>query len=80
MVLQPGLVDLALPRDGSSLLGPDLAFLAPNCIYPSQKLQALSKFGNFFSAFDILVGLIWILFVFSVFLVSSEQSPVEQPL
>ena len=44
VVLQPGLVDLEIPAGDSSLFGPDLAFLAPNCVYPSQKLQALSMF------------------------------------
>ena len=44
VVLQPGLVDLELPKKESALLpAPDLAYLAPNCIYPSQKLQALSE-------------------------------------
>ena len=49
VALQPGLVDLALPKTRASFFGvghdflPDLSYLAPDCFHPSQKLHALSK-------------------------------------
>ena len=56
VVLQTGLEYLSLPKDkGLSLrliglpdvsLLPDLAFLAPDCFHPSQKLHAQSKTAN----------------------------------
>ena len=50
VLLSPGLSDLRLPSSAPSspvlrVLGarwPDLSYLAPNCLYPSQKLHALS--------------------------------------
>jgi hypothetical protein len=51
VVLQPGLEGLKLPEaeqegGGGRLFGRpfrDLSYLAPNCIYPSQKLHATSE-------------------------------------
>ncbi len=47
VLLQPGLHDLRLPKAANeTILGhslPDLSYLAPNCLYPSQKMQALSE-------------------------------------
>ncbi len=54
VVLQPALEGIALPEataDEDIDVPPfgrsfkDLSYLAPNCIYPSQKLQALSKYN-----------------------------------
>ena len=50
VVLQPGLKDLALPKNYVSFLGihksflPDLSYLSADCFHPSQKLQALCKY------------------------------------
>ncbi len=55
VVLSPALSELVLPSSSpasSSLLKvlgakfPDLSYLAPNCLYPSQKLHASSKYIN----------------------------------
>ena len=51
VVLQPGLEGLELPdynnrADRRGVLGStfrDLSYLAPNCVYPAQKLQARSE-------------------------------------
>ena len=73
VVLQPGLEDLDLPKSPiespifAGLLGnndnavlPDLSYLAPNCLYPSQKLQALSKHFNFlkYNLYSIISNLV----------------------
>jgi len=45
VVTQPALEELIIPSTGEALgrEWPDLSYMAPNCLYPSQKLHALSK-------------------------------------
>ncbi|XP_059093804.1 phospholipase B1, membrane-associated-like isoform X1 [Tigriopus californicus] len=58
VVLQPGLDDMSLPKTSKAFFGHhfvDLSYLAPNCIYPSQKLQALMTkaiWNNLLENFD----------------------------
>lgn len=58
VVLQPGLDDMTLPKTSKTFFGHhfvDLSYLAPNCIYPSQKLQAFMTkaiWNNLLENFD----------------------------
>ena len=56
VVLQPGLEGLELPdynnNGDKGVLGSsfrDLSYLAPNCVYPAQKLQARSEYERVLS-------------------------------